>query len=343
MAHKLRHLGRGRHIAAQGRQGLGEGAHVDVHLILQAKIAGGAAAALAQHAQAVGVVHHDAGAVLPGQGADLRQLGDVAAHGEHAVGDDQHAVLAVDLLQDALQLRHVVVAVAQHLTVAHLAPGVDAGVVLLVADHIVVAVHQGGDDAHVGLEAGAEGDNAVLPQELGQLRLQLQMQLQRAVEEAGAGAAGAVLLQGLHTGLDDLRLDGQAQVVVGAQHDAALALHGDLHILPGLQGVEIGIHTLFLQLAGQGRCIAFFKNIHCASLWHVNVIVLIMYDTSLYRFDNTLSICFFRAVSTGKKRNSILCRRCLFLTGIAERFRQKITQSPVTDPAKRGLRFATKG
>ena len=275
MTHELRHLGRGRHVAAQRRQRLGKGAHVDVHLILKAKIAGGAATNLAQYTQTVGVVHHDASAVLLGQGADLRQLGDVAAHGEHAVGDDQHAVFAVDLLQNALQLRHIAVAVAQHLAVAHLAAGVDAGVVLPVADHIVVASHQRGDDAHVGLEAGAEGDHAVLPQESGQLRLQLQMQLQRAVEEPGAGTAGAVLLQRLHAGLDNLGVDGQAQIVVGAQHDATLALHDDLGILTGLQSVEVGIHALFLQLAGQRRRIAFFKNIHCASLWHV--IIRIMY------------------------------------------------------------------
>ena len=280
MAHILRHLRRCGHIAAQGRQRLGEGAHIDIHLILQPEIAGSAAAALAQHAQAVGIVHHDPRAVLPGQPADLRQLGDVAAHGEHAVGNDQHAAFAVDLLQNAFQLRHVTVAVTQHFTIAHLAAGIDAGVVFLVADHIVVAVHQGGDNAHVGLESGAEGDNTALAQELGQLRLQLQMQLQRSVKEPGAGAAGTVFLQRLDACLDDLRMDGQAQIVVGAQHDPALSLHGDLHILAGLQGVEIGIYPFFLQLTSQRRGIAFFKNIHCASLWHV--VVFIMYDITLY-------------------------------------------------------------
>ena len=171
-------------------------------------------------------------------------------------------------------------AVAKHLSIAHLAAGIDAGVVFLVADHIVVAIHQRGDNAHIGLEAGAEGDNTVLPQKLCQLRLQLQMQLQRAVKEPGAGAAGTVFLQRLDASLDDLRMDGQAQIVVGAQHDPALSLHGDLHILAGLQGVEIGIYPFLLQLAGQRRGIAFFKNIHCASLWHV--VVFIMYDITLY-------------------------------------------------------------
>jgi len=54
------------------------------------------------------------------------------------------------------------------------------------------------------------------------------------------------LLQRPDTGLHHLRIGGQTQIVVGAQHDAALALHHDLHILAGLEGVEIGIHALFL-------------------------------------------------------------------------------------------------
>ena len=46
--------------------------------------------------------------------------------------------------------------------------GIDAGVVFPVADHVVVAAYQRGDDAHVGLEAGAEGDDAGLAQESAQ-------------------------------------------------------------------------------------------------------------------------------------------------------------------------------
>ena len=138
--------------------------------------------------------------------------------------------------------------------------------VLPVADHIVVPAHQSADDTHVGLKARAEGDDRLLMQESGQLLLQLQVQLKGAVEEPGAAAAGAELLQGLYPGLDDLRIRGEAQVVVGPQHDAALALHHHLDILPGLEGAEIGVDTLFLQIGGQGGRIAFFKNIHMVLL-----------------------------------------------------------------------------
>ena len=158
-------------------------------------------------------------------------------------------------------------AVAQHLSVGQLAAGIDAGVVFPVADHVVVAAHQRGDDAHVGLEARAEGDDARLAQEFGQRVLQLQVHLQCAVEEARAGAARAILLQRLDAGLYHHRVGGQTQIVVGAQHDAALALHDDLHVLPGLQRMEVGIYALFLQLRGQGRRIALLKNVHKSPLY----------------------------------------------------------------------------
>ena len=104
--------------------------------------------------------------------------------------------------------------------------------IFLIADHIVVPVHQRGNNAHVGLKPGPEGDDARLAQKFCKLGLQLQMQLQCAVEKAGTGAACSVFFQRLYAGFDDLGMNGQAQIIVGAQHDAALALHGDLYILP---------------------------------------------------------------------------------------------------------------
>jgi hypothetical protein len=64
------------------------------------------------------------------------------------------------------------------------------------------------------------------------------MQPQRPVEEAGTGAAGAERLNALMLRLHDLRAGGQAEVVVGAEHDAALSLHDDFRVLFGLQRVE---------------------------------------------------------------------------------------------------------
>ena len=93
------------------------------------------------------------------------------------------------------------------------------------------------------------------------------MHFQRAVEEPRPGAPGAVLLQRPDAGLDDLRVRSQSQIVVGAQHDAALALHLHLHILSGLQGVKVGVQALLLQLTCQRGGVAFLENIHILPLY----------------------------------------------------------------------------
>ena len=225
-------------------------------------MAGGAASALTNDAQGVGVVHHGAGAVLLGQPHDLRQVGDVAAHGEHTVGDDQDAGSLRHLLELPLQIGHVVVLIAQHLAEAELAAVINAGMVFPVADDVVVAAHQGGDDAQIGQKARRKGHHTVLAQEFGELLFQLQMKLQRAVHEAGAAAAGAILLQRLDAGLDDLGIHGETQIVVGAQHDTALALHDDFHVLTRFQRMEIGVDPHLPIFICEGKSAAFFKNIH---------------------------------------------------------------------------------
>ena len=267
VAHIVADLLGGRHVAAKAGQRLGEGAHDNVHLVLQPEVAGGAPAALADDAQAVGVVHHDAGAVLLRQGADLRQLCNVAAHGEDAVRHDQAAGLLGNAGKELFQLLHIAVLIAQHLAVRELAAVIDAGVVFPVTDHIVAPAHQGADDAQIGLKARGEGDRTLHVHEVRQLPLQLQVHLQGAVEKTGAGAAGAQLFKGADAGLHHGGLRGQPQVVVGAQHDAALALHDDLHVLAGLQRVEIGIDPQLPVLICEGEFPAFFKNIHisCAT------------------------------------------------------------------------------
>ena len=94
-----------------------------------------------------------------------------------------------------------------------------------------------------------------------QFFFQLQVHLQGPVEKTGAGAAAAQLLKGPDAGLHHRRLGGQAQIVVGAQHDAPLALHDHLAVLTGFQGVEIRVDALFLGVVHAGALSAFFKKI----------------------------------------------------------------------------------
>ena len=127
------------------------------------------------------IVNHDARTVFLRQRADLGQIGNIAAHGEYAVGHDQAACRFRHLLQLLFKVCHIVVLVAQHLAVGQLAAVIEAGMVLTVHDDIVMQADNGADDAEIGLEARGEGHDCVLAQELCKFVLQLQMQLECAV------------------------------------------------------------------------------------------------------------------------------------------------------------------
>src|SRR5690606_3520719 len=104
---------------------------------------------------------------------------------------------------------------------------------------------QAGEGAQVDLEAGREGDGGVAPREGGEPRLELLVQVERAVQQPGAGAAGAVARQRGGGGLLHLRVVGEAEIVVGAEHhEPAPVGHRDLGVLRGrdrpVVGVEIG-------------------------------------------------------------------------------------------------------
>ncbi len=87
-------------------------------------------------------------------------------------------------------------------------------------------------------------------QKFRQLPFKLKMQPQRTVEKARARAARAERPIRLHARLDNIGASRQTQIIVGAQHDAALTLHHDLGILPRFQRVEIGIQPHLANFIG---------------------------------------------------------------------------------------------
>ena len=141
------------HEAADRRERLGERPHDDIHIVRKAEVVRGAAAAVAQYAEAMRVVHHDPCAVRLCKPHDLRQVRNVAAHGEHAVRHDEDARGIRYPLQTFFEVLHVVVPIAQHGRIGEFAAVIDARVVFAVADHIIVLSADGGDDAEIGLKA----------------------------------------------------------------------------------------------------------------------------------------------------------------------------------------------
>ena len=215
----------------------------------------------AQHPEAVRVVDHDPGAVLLGQSADRRQVGQVAFHAEDAVDHDQDPALAGDRLQEPFQVDHVVVLVLEGLGKGQTGAVKDAGVVLAVADDEVALARQRRDDAQVGLEPGAEDQGGLAPHEAGQPLFEFHVEIQIAVEKAGSRAARAVFCQGLRGGLLDPGIAGQAEVVVGPDHDYLLLVDDDLGVLSGLKLMEIRVDTRGHSLAGGGEIEAFLEEI----------------------------------------------------------------------------------
>jgi hypothetical protein len=138
----------------------------------------------------VGVVHVGHGTELFCQLDDLVHLGDVAVHGEDAVGDYEDAPgwfwPGVGLFEDLLQSRHVGVGEYGPLGLGQ-PDAVDYGaVVQLVADDHVTLPDQLGDEPGVGGEARLVRQGGLHVLEPGQGLLHLEVQ----VHGAGDGPYG---------------------------------------------------------------------------------------------------------------------------------------------------------
>ena len=85
-------LAAGGDIAAAGTaERLAEGAGIDVHALGDPEVLRGAGAGGTHEAHGVGVIDHHQRTELLGEVADALQRGEVAVHGEDAVGDDDGA------------------------------------------------------------------------------------------------------------------------------------------------------------------------------------------------------------------------------------------------------------
>ena len=71
------------------------------------------------------------------------------------------------------------------------------------------------------------------------------MNVQRAVQEAGAGAAGTVFFEGFDAGVDHAVVSGEAGIGVGTEHHDLVTVHGHFGSLFAGYLPEIGINALF--------------------------------------------------------------------------------------------------
>ena len=189
---------------------------------------------LAHEAYGVGVVHHDQRVVLVSEVADALQVRDIPVHGEHAVGGDELDPAALSLLQLGVEVVHIVVLIAEPLGLAETDAVDDGGVVELVGDDGVLGPQDGLEEAAVGVEAGGVEDGVLHAHEPGDPRFQLLVDVLGAADEPDGGEAEAPLVVGGLGGGDEVRVVGEAQVVVGAHVHHALSQRGvDAALLGG--------------------------------------------------------------------------------------------------------------
>ena len=206
-----------------------------------------------EHAEGVGVVERQRGAVLPGHPDEARDVGDVAFHRVDAVHDDHRALARAVPLHPALEVGQVAVVEALGLAVGHLGAVDDRGVVELVEVDDVAPADQPGDEAEVGGIAGREDEAGFLAQELGEGALELLVEVERAVQEPAAGAARAVPAERPAGGLEHLRVVGQAEVVVRPQHDPLLSVDDDDGVFRFGDRLEVRIEANRLELTRLGE------------------------------------------------------------------------------------------
>ena len=109
-AHEIHEIARGRDIAADGAEGLGQRSLNDVHLFHDALALGHAAAAVPVHAHGVNLVEEGKGVIALGQLHNFRNGAEIAIHGIDGFENDDLGTFLVLLFQQFLEMGQIVMA-----------------------------------------------------------------------------------------------------------------------------------------------------------------------------------------------------------------------------------------
>ena len=212
--HQLDHRRGGAEIAAIAADRLRQRSHLQRH------VGGGAggegrAAAAAEDPDAVGIVRHQPGVVFAREPAERGEGGEVAVHGEHAVGEDQGLAMAgAALVQQRPQVVEIVVPERHDGRAGEPRPRPQAGMGEFVDQHEVAAAGQRRDNAGIGEIAGTEHasrSGALEPRQPG-----LQRVIKRMISghQPGGAGADAVLRDGFPCRIGQRGMAAQAEIIV---------------------------------------------------------------------------------------------------------------------------------
>ena len=159
---------------------------------------------------------------------DLDEFGQwrlVAQHRVQSLHNNQRAAgVGPEAGKPAVEVFGIVVAKDDRLGVAELGAVVDAGVRIAVEQQEVVLAGQRRYAGEVGLVAGREDHGRRPAERVGKLALQRGMRAVAAVGHPRAGGAGAEMIQRLAGRIDDVGVQREPEVVVGAGENHALAV-----------------------------------------------------------------------------------------------------------------------
>ena len=170
----------------------------------------------AEYAEAVRVVDHQRGLRIRAQRSQFAQRRDVAIHAEDAVGCQQRGGIgaSIQLLPGSCDIG---MRIAFQLGAAELRSVEQAGVVELVLHAHIAWAKQRLQHAEVRHVAGGEQQRTFAPGPLGQCLFQLGMLGAMTADQVCRRAADTFFPRATDQRVDQLRVPGQAEVVVAAE------------------------------------------------------------------------------------------------------------------------------
>ena len=183
--------------------------------------------------------------MLVGQIADRQEVGDDPIHRKDAIGSDHPEPLAFGFFQPRFEIGHVVVLVAVSLGFAEAHAIDDGGVVQFIGDDGVFRAEQGFEKSAVGVEGRGIENRVFGAEKRAERTFEVLVDLLGAADEAHAGHAVAPVVERFVRSPDDLRMIGQAKIIVGAEIEhLAAGAGGQARLLRG------GDDALGLESAG---------------------------------------------------------------------------------------------
>ncbi|MNP04591.1 hypothetical protein D3C76_965100 [compost metagenome] len=194
-----------------------------------------------QGTETVRVIDHQPCTLGPGFPGQRWQIGNVAVHAEHAVGDDQR--IAGGFFQALGQAHRVVVQVAIEPRAGQQPRVEQRRMIEPVFEHRIALPHQRRDRTEVGHVAGGEQQGTRATGEVGQGFFQGVMRGAVADDQMRSPATHAPLRSPGAPGFDHLRVIGQAQVIVVTERQQWLAVDHYLRALRALQQWTLAVEV----------------------------------------------------------------------------------------------------